>query len=67
MTDTLTQNDSKSVIVKSILPYPIQLGAIKGLNIDTIMDVVTSALIICKQDTEAYKGKVCPKFLRHLI
>ena len=31
----------------SIPPYPIQLGAIKGLNFDTILDVDTSALIIC--------------------
>lgn len=37
-------NDSSLV---SIFPYPIQLGAIKGLNTDTMTDVDTSALIIC--------------------
>lgn len=58
---------NKYIYKQLIPPYPIQLAAIKGLNVDTILDVDTSALIICKQDTEAYKGKVCPKFLRHLI
>ena len=33
--------------LKSIPPYPIQLGAIKGFKVDTILDVNTSALIIC--------------------
>ncbi|MBR0133418.1 MAG: hypothetical protein IJM14_10115 [Lachnospiraceae bacterium] len=34
-------------IAKIVKPYPIQLGAIKGINVDTILDVDTSALIIC--------------------
>ena len=35
-------------IYKQLIPtYPIQLAAIKGLNVDTILDIDTSALIIC--------------------